>query len=544
MELSDPRDPATARFVPAAPVLARGRVNVEAIAQDRAGALWLSTSHGIARFDPIAGEASLFGAADGAFDGDYQSAAVATLGDGRMVFAATRGFTVFDPARIAPAVPPPAPLLTELRLWNRRIDPRAADAGSPLAVPLHLAGRVAIPEADARMLGLRFSALELPAPERLQYAYRLEGFDPDWIVTPASERSATYTNLAPGSYRFLVRAAEAGGGATGATTALEIDILPPWWRTTWARTLFALAVLALLYAAYAWRVRAFQETRRVLRQKVADRTAELSQAKQRAEAALVELRDAQRGLIEVEKLASLGSLVSGVAHEINTPLGVAVTASSMLSDRTAQLQARFDSGALTAAELGQYLGVAREASVLVDRNLERAAQLVSSFKQVSIDHHSDERRRFALSDYLRTLLRSLEPSWRRRPITFELDVEEGLDLDSHPGALAQVVSNLIQNALVHAWPESEPGTMRLSARALGEDRVELVFEDDGRGIPADVLPHVFEPFYTTRRGRGGTGLGLHIAYNLVTARLGGQITIDSGPAGTRAVVRFPRVAKA
>ena len=548
MRLDDPRDPASARFEKIEAIAARGLDLVQAIAQDRRGLLWLSTSHGIARFDPASGEVTMYGAADGAFDSDYQSAAVATLADGRLVFAATRGFTVFDPMRVEATPPPPAPMLTELRLWNRRIEPRPIDPRSPLPAPLHLVEHLTLASSDAGMVGLRFSALDLPAPERLGYAYRLEGFDPDWIETTASERYATYTNLAPGRYRFLVKAGEPGRLADAVTTALVLEILPPWWLTPWAKVLFALAVIAVLYAGYRWRVHAIHAHRDRLQRKVNQRTAELSEAKQRAEQALVELRDAQRGLIEVEKLASLGSLVSGVAHEINTPLGVAVTASSLLTDRTARLKRQFDAGTLGPDGLAEYLDSARQASVLVDRNLERAAQLVSSFKQVSIDHHSDERRRFSLSDYLRTLLRSLEPGWKRRPITFELDVEEGIDLDGHPGVLAQIVGNLVQNALVHAWDEDQPGTLRLSARALpaGDgkpERIELVLADDGRGIPREVLPHVFEPFYTTRRGRGGTGLGLHIAYNLVTARLGGQIEIRSTPAGTRAIVTFPRVVK-
>jgi ligand-binding sensor domain-containing protein/signal transduction histidine kinase len=544
MRLDNPADPSAATFEPVREVAALGLDIVQAIAQDSAGRLWLATSHGIARFDPVRGGLTLYGADDGAFDGDYQSAAVARLGDGRVVFAATQGFTIFDPEGIGATPPPPPPRLTELRLLNRRIESRASDAASPLAAPLHAVQSIAIPAADARMLSLRFSSMDLPAPGRLRYAYRLDGFDRDWIETSASERTATYTNLPPGNYRFEVKAAEPGQLEAAEATALAIEILPPWWEAAWARVLFAAAVLGVLYAVYAWRVRDIQAHRQRLRKQVADRTAELSEAKQRAEQAVVDLRDAQRGLIEVEKMASLGSLVSGVAHEINTPLGVAVTASSMLTDRTVRLQRKFTAGTLTAPELGEFLATAREASVMVDRNLERAAQLVASFKQVSIDHHSGERRRFALSDYLRTMLRSLEPGWKRRGIAFELDVEEGLDIDSHPGALAQVVTNLIQNALVHAYGEDGKGTLRLSARALGPDRVELVLADDGRGIPPEVLPHVFEPFYTTRRGRGGTGLGLHITYNLVTARLGGQIEVRSSATGTEVIVRFPRVARA
>jgi ligand-binding sensor domain-containing protein/signal transduction histidine kinase len=544
MHLDAAHDPASARFEKIAAVAAARLDLVQALAEDADGQLWLSTSKGIARYDPRDETLRLFGSADGAFDSDYQSAAVAMLADGRQVFASTLGFTVFDPAHVGADPRPPAPVLTELRLWNRRIEPRHADPQSPLPVPLHLAQRLVLPASDAHMLSLRFSALDLPAPERLHYAYRLDGFDPDWIETTASERSATYTNLAPGRYRFHVKAGEPGSLARAATTTLALEILPPWWLTPWAKVLFVLLALGALYAGYRWRVHSIQAHRLDLQRQVTDRTAELSQAKQSAEQALVELRDAQRGLIEAEKMASLGSLVSGVAHEINTPLGVAVTASSMLSDRTAQLQRQYDAGTLKQADLEAFLGVAREATVMVDRNLGRAAQLVSSFKQVSIDHHSDERRRFALSDYLRTLLRSLEPNWKRRPITFELDVEEGLDLDSHPGALAQVVSNLVQNALMHAFADEQPGTLRLTARGIDGERVELVVADDGRGISAEMLPHVFEPFATTRRGRGGTGLGLHVAYNLVTARLGGQIEVRSSAAGTQVVVRFPRVAKA
>jgi len=543
MRLTDPNNPASASFEIVPEVLAHGIKLVQAIAQDSKGLLWLSTANGIVRFDPANGDITTFGAADGAFDSDYQSAAQVRLADGRLVFAATRGITVFNPTGIGASPATPAPFLTELRLWNRRVEPGSRNAGAPLTSALHRSERIAIPAAAAGMVGLRFASLELLAPERLRYRYRLEGFDPDWIETQAGERQAIYTNLAPGHYRFLVQAGEPGRLDGAATTSLFIDILPPWWKTLWAQALFVLAALALLYASYRWRIRSIESHRQRLQHKVDKRTAELSQAMQRAEQALTQLRETQHGLIEAEKLASLGSLVAGVAHEINTPLGVAVTAASLFGDRTAALQRQFDAGKLSADELADYLRTAREASAMVDRNLERTAQLVNSFKQVSVDHFSDERRRFVLSDWLRSLMHSLAPQWKRRPITFELEVEEGLNLDSYPGAITQVVSNLIQNALVHAYTEDEPGTLRLVARALGEDAVELSVSDSGRGITAEVLPHVFEPFYTTRRGRGGTGLGLHLVYNLVTGVLGGQIKVHSTPEGTRMVVTFPRVAK-
>lgn len=543
MHLDDPHDPASARFESFPEFRELGLDLVQAIAEDRSGKLWLASSQGIARFDPDSGDISRFGAADGAFDSDYQSAATASLDDGRIVFAATRGFTVFDPSRIEAALPPPPPLLTELRLWNRRVESRALDPASPLVSPVHVVEHLVIAAADARMLSLRFASLELLAPERLHYAYRLEGFDPDWIETTAGERSATYTNLSPGRYHFRVKAGEPDALPDAASTLLMLDILPPWWKTLWAQALFLLAALTVLYTGYAWRIHSIQANRRLLQRQVTERTDELSQAKLRAEQTLIDLRNTQFDLIQAEKMASLGSLVVGVAHELNTPLGVAVTASSMLADRTVRIQKSFDTGELKRGELTAYLGTAREATMLVDRNLERATQLIASFKQISVDNNSDQRRRFVLGDYLRSLMHSLEQSWDRKLIAFELEAEDELWLDSYPGTLAQIVSNLMQNALMHAFADDEPGILRVTARAIEGDRIEISVSDNGRGIPPDVLPHIFEPFYTTRRGSGGTGLGLHIVYNLVKVRLGGQIEVQSVATGTRVVVRFPRVAR-
>lgn len=543
MQLDAGADPSSARFEPVIEVSRAGLDVVQALAEDPQDRLWLSTTHGIASYDPRSHAVTRYGAADGAFDSDYQSAAVAQLPDGRLVFAATRGFTVFDPDSIhdTPATPPP--LLTELRLWNRHIEPASKGHDSPLSGPLHQAQQLAIPATDARMLSLRFSTVALPAPERLRYAYRLEGFDQQWLETNASERSATYTNLPPGRYQFRVKAGEPGTLDNAAITRLTLDILPPWWQTLWARALFTLAALAALSAGYHWRVRSIEAHRRALKRLVAERTAELSAAKQRAEQALVDLRTAQRELVESEKMASLGSLVSGIAHEINTPLGVAVTASSLLGDRTVAMKHAFNAGELKRSDLAAFFDMAREATALVDSNLDRAAQLVSRFKQISLDHNADQRREIELASHLKNLLNHLQMDCEDRLVHFELACEAPLMIDSYPGAISQVIGNLVQNSLVHAFNDGEIASIRIAAEALPDGRIELRVTDKGRGIAADDLSRVFEPFYTTKRGRGGAGLGLHLVYTLVTARLGGQIEIHSSPAGTQVIVRIPRTAK-
>ncbi|HEX5755337.1 MAG TPA: two-component regulator propeller domain-containing protein [Arenimonas sp.] len=539
MRLDDPGDPASARFERIPAFAERGFEVVQALAEADDGHLWLSGKRGLLRFDPRSGALDAFGAADGAFDGDYQSRAVARLGDGRMLFAATRGFTVFDPAAVADSPPAAAPLLTELRLWNRRVESRAVDSESPLPMPLHRVEALTLPSSAAGMLSLRFASQELLAPERLRYAYRLDGFDPDWIETNAAERSATYTNLAPGQYVFRVKAGEPGRLDAARVTELPIHILPPWWMTTWARALFVLLALGSLYVAYRWRVHSIHEHRRQLQLEVAERTMELSQAKQRAEDALVELRQTQRELIEAEKLAALGSLVSGIAHEMNTPLGNAVTASTLLGDRARDVQRQFAAGELKRSELAGFLETARDAAGLLDTNLGRTAELVDTFKQLSADQIEDERRRFRVSEHLQMVRHSHEDSWHGRPIDVEIAAAEGLEIDNYPRVLGRVLGQLLQNALTHAFDAQSSGRIRISARELENGRVEYVVEDNGSGIPAEALPHVFEPFYTTRRGQGRSGLGLHVAYNLVTRILGGRIEVDSGEGGTRVRVLLP-----
>jgi signal transduction histidine kinase len=277
---------------------------------------------------------------------------------------------------------------------------------------------------------------------------------------------------------------------------------------------------------------------------VTERTTELSVAKEHAETALQQLQTAQGELVAAEKMASLGQLVAGVAHEINTPIGVAITASSYLVDRSVKIKRALDAGTLKPAELSTYIDEANRSATMVGANLDRAAHLIRTFKQVSVDRSRDDRRQFHLAQYMRDLIESLEFTWKRRPVKLEIDCAEDLELDSYPGALGQVITNLIQNALQHAFEgERASGTMRLAARRAEKGWIYLTFADDGMGTTPEALAQIFEPFYTTKRGQGGTGLGLHIVFNLVTAKLGGRIEASSAPgAGMRYGMRIPEKA--
>ncbi|WAS93580.1 sensor histidine kinase [Nannocystis punicea] len=250
--------------------------------------------------------------------------------------------------------------------------------------------------------------------------------------------------------------------------------------------------------------------------------------------------DAQRELVRREKLAALGGLVAGVAHEINTPLGVAITAVSLAQDCLQELSDAFEAGALRQRDLRDGLGRAREAAGMALGNLQRAAGLVTGFKQLAVDQSSESRRTLALGAHLHELLASLAPLYRRGPHRVDVDVRADVVATTYPGALAQIVTNLLHNALVHAFPPTNVGTVRLWIDRADDGQVELGCADDGVGIRPELLRRIFEPFFTTARGSGGSGLGLHIVHNLVTDLLCGTIRAESEPGrGARFTVRFP-----
>ena len=278
---------------------------------------------------------------------------------------------------------------------------------------------------------------------------------------------------------------------------------------------------------------------RELNQSLERQVSETARSNHELAEALARLREAQMQLVQAEKMASLGALVAGVAHEINTPVGVGVTAASTLQARATELRAAYESEALRRSDLDRFVTLAEESSQIILRNLQRAADLIHSFKHVAVDQSSGERRSFKLRGYIDEILLSLRPKLKRTAHVVEVDCPEDLVVDSYPGAIAQVVTNLVTNSLLHAFDETAAGHIRIAVRRDVE-HVELTYSDDGRGIPAEHLPRIFDPFFTTRRGTGGTGLGLHIVYNLVTQRLGGSIQVASEPGkGTRFTLRLP-----
>ncbi|MDL2357083.1 MAG: GAF domain-containing protein [Pseudomonadota bacterium] len=257
-------------------------------------------------------------------------------------------------------------------------------------------------------------------------------------------------------------------------------------------------------------------------------------------AAMAALQEAQSELVRQEKLASLGRLVAGVAHEINTPLGICVTATSHLVQELKLTREELDAGAMTEDSLLQFLDIVDQSLRIMTTNTQRAAALVRSFKQVAVDQSSDDIRSFNLKTYLGEVLLSMQPKLKGRPVKVTLDCAPNVEMDSFPGAVSQIVTNMLINSLVHGFEREQGGNIVLKA-ALEHETVVFEYSDDGAGMDAETLGKLFDPFFTTRRGSGGSGLGAHILYNLVTGPLGGTVKVDSAPGqGLRYQLRFPR----
>jgi two-component system, cell cycle sensor histidine kinase and response regulator CckA len=269
---------------------------------------------------------------------------------------------------------------------------------------------------------------------------------------------------------------------------------------------------------------------------------ERKRAEEEVRRSLARLEEAQEELIRKERLATVGLLVSGVAHEVNTPLGVAVTASGVLQQELGSLQERFAAGTLTRSDLKAFFEHAGRAASLVDRNLEKAAGHIARFKRVAVDHGSQERRRVDVGAYVEETIDSLGPVVRKAGIAVSVERHGDLTCLTHPGAIAQIVTNFVTNTAMHAAPSEGAGGVRVSivAARTAPGVLVLRYRDDGCGMTDEVRQLAFQPFFTTRRGGGGSGLGLHIVHSLVTDVLGGRIVVESAPgAGAAFEITFP-----
>jgi PAS domain S-box-containing protein len=268
---------------------------------------------------------------------------------------------------------------------------------------------------------------------------------------------------------------------------------------------------------------------------------EIRAAKEAAESALRNLRETQDSLIEAEKLAALGRMVAGVAHEINTPLGVSLTVASTLQRRCEMFAVEVARGDLRRSTLSEFLEHIGDASKQLVSNLGRAAERVQSFKEVAADPDQSHRRSFDASELTQQVLSHLARELHHREISLKLECEPNLEMDSYPGPFGQALTNLAINSMTHAFGDGRRGAIDVRVRAAGNNNIEVVFADNGCGMTSDVKRQAFDPFFTTRRHEGASGLGLHVVHSIVVDRLGGQLRLESEPGvGTTVQLILPR----
>ncbi len=650
------------------------------VVEDAAHKMWISTIAGISRLDPITREVLNFGSREGALQQGYFVDVRALLPDGRIVFGGLSGATLFDPQAVKPPSQP-VPVITEVLLNNVPVELRWRNKASPLAGNPWVENSAVTFNHRQNNVSFAFAALGFGDPETVNFSYKLEGHDTQWIQASEVRRYATYTDLPPGEYTLRVRARNAGAAWAENGASLNVSVLPAPWLSPLAYFLYSL--LAAFLAAIAgrrlrsnWRrERQAQETIRLSEQRlkyalwgsggelwdldmrtgavlrdnrmdavalthearsqtldgfrsfvhpedlaeinvafakhlrgendvfevsyrtidkdhrewrwvitrgsvterdpngrairvvgttqditelkqteeslrrlneelevrVEKRTVALSNANTDLRRALEQLKLTQSHLIESEKMAALGSLVAGIAHEINTPLGVAVTAASHLDQETSRLLRVLVRGSkvMTIEELREFDATVHETVDMILRNLRRADQLVKSFKLVAVDQSNEEAREIEIGAYLDDVLTSMGPMLRKAQHSVRLDCARPLLVVTYPGALYQIVSNLVMNAVMHAFDGGQSGAIVVSA-SVTDDRFVLSCSDNGKGMADSVRTQIFEPFFTTRRGQGGSGLGLHVVYNLVTQLLKGTIRVDSAPGqGARFEISLP-----
>jgi len=264
-----------------------------------------------------------------------------------------------------------------------------------------------------------------------------------------------------------------------------------------------------------------------LEEKVQQRTMALKEANNELIQTLEKLHQFQRQMVQNEKMASLGDMVAGVAHEVNTPIGLGVTASTMMLDRLSDMRKAFEDKTLKASSLSKFIAEGEENLNIIYRNLNRAAELISSFKQVAVDQSSENNRVFSFAKLMDEILMSMRPKLKKVSHQINVHCADNLIVESKAGPINQIMINLIMNSIIHGFENIDKGQIDITIESVDETKVSIEFKDNGKGIPEHLRKRIFDPFVTTKRGQGGSGLGMHLVYNLVTQALNGSISIVS-----------------
>jgi len=528
--------------------------SIVGLLEDEFGHIWISTNNGLSMLNPDSEEFRNYSVLDGLQDYAFNPGACYKGMSGQLLFGGDKGINAFYPDSIRdnPVIPPVA--ITSLKLFNEPVYP---GIHASLNKSISYTRKIELSYKE-NFISFEFVALNYTNPEKNKYKYRMVGIDRDTVYA-GTKRYAEYSDIKPGRYTFWVTGSNNDEIWNPAGTSIDLIIHPPWYRTILAYIVYFIMMLMSIYGYmryHTWRLR---KDKVVLEKQVKERTKviaeqndeirianselekqknELMHQKDELKVALFQLKQTQTQLIQSEKLAALGGLVAGIAHEINTPVGICVTAASSLIEETDRVAKHYQEDKISRAEFKEYLNDANQSAKLILSNMERTAAMVQSFKQLSADQSSEQMRFFKLRAYTEDIVRSLYPKLRNRKVSIDIDIDEKLEMHSYPGALSQIITNLIINSLEHAYDMEDKGRILIKA-IKSKEEIRLEYSDNGKGIPEDVLSKIYEPFFTTNKILG-TGLGMHIVYNLVTQKLNGSIECTSElKKGARFVIIIP-----
>ena len=474
--------------------------NIQAVLEDNYGNLWLSSDFGLHEFRRKEQYFVNYAHANELHGLEFSNTSKISIDEAHFIFGGRGGFTSVDLTRINRQNTPPKTHI--IQLWIDRKQQKTMHPKDKQILNL---------PSTTREIRIDFATLDLVTPKNNRYQYRLLGLDDDWSA-PIFEPSVKYTGLRPGEYQFQVKGANSAGIWSLKPATLSIALVPPIWQRHWFQLFAAVAILSVIMVWIRLRTRSLENERAKLEKLVQQRSNELVAA--------------QKQIIESEKHHALSSLVVGVAHEINTPLGISITAASTLQNNSTALNISLLEGKISKSELRQHIEQISESATLIQNNLEKAGQLIRSFKEVAVDQVSDQRRQFELHSYVKEIILSIKPKLNEQNVELVLNCPEEIWLDNYPGTLAQILTNLIMNSLMHAFDGRNSGRIDIDI-SENKDKLRIAVQDDGCGIKEDRLKRVFDPFFTTARNKGGNGLGLHVIKNLVDVRLKGTIHCES-----------------
>jgi signal transduction histidine kinase len=502
---------------------------IQGILEDKSGNLWISTDKGLFKFNPRNELFTSYSVLDMFGTNMFVGWEPCIDREGLMYFPHFFGLLIVNSDSVQSHINIAPVIITDFKINGKQVN---IGENSPLKRSISYTEEIEL-EHNQNYLSFEFVILDYINPERNQYRYMLEGLDKNWI-NAGTRRISNYSNLKHGKYIFRVQGAGSNGIWNTEGASVKIIIRPPWWKTTIAYIGYGLIAFFLVGGYIKLRTWRLRKEKDELEKLVKERTnqiqeanEELLQQKEEIQTTLDHLRQTQEQLIESEKMAALGGLVAGVAHEINTPVGITVTAASGLMEETDKMANLYKENKISRAEFKDYLNISNQSLKLILSNMERTATMIQSFKQVSVDQSTENKRTFNLKSYTEDVIRSLYPKLKKKKVYINVNIDKELEIDSYPGAYSQIITNLVLNSITHGFDDKHEGKIELKAISKNGELV-IEYRDNGKGISKENQKRIYNPFFTTNK-KIGTGLGMHIVYNLVTQKLKGNIECNSKP---------------